>query len=669
MDNLLIIGNPNVGKTTFFNTITKSNEHTGNFHGVTVEEKAKIITLNNKQLRVLDLPGLYSLNSFSQEEVVSRNAILDTKGKRIIIIDANSLRKNLYLCLQLIELGLDFKIVINNYKYFESKGNRIDYKLLSKRLGVEVELIDAKKFRLNREFLSYQFNPAPIQYIDYYIDKINKDYSLGKDEAVNVLNGINKQEEGIKKLQLQIIQDRYDHIDKILKDCISINTRFVYGLSRFDRLLLKPIILMIGFILAFFASIYVIYFLIGNRISDILSLIFENVLVIPIMKVLVMIIDNVWVLEFFENGVFASIGGVLGFLPQICLVYVFLTILEDSGLVARLSYLFDDVLSSFGLNGKAIYLMMLGLGCNTMATTTTRNISDKSMKVRSAIVNPYISCMARLPVYLVIISAFFSQYAFLMVAGLYVLGIMLALIMSMILSKTIVKSINNSFLLEFPPLRGIDIKHILSQSKKNAVEFISRVFSVVLSVGVIVWILTHTTFALRYTSNMFDSILFIISSGLTSFFSPIGFDSAGIILALITGIMAKELIISTMSIVNNVNSSHMLSLSLLSTSSIIHFSPASAVSFLIFSLIYCPCVSNLAILKKETDSFYMWFAIISQFTLAYILSFTVYQSLVHGVGYALIVLSIILIILFAIIFTSIRLKKYKCINCNRCHRF
>ncbi len=677
MYKFLIVGNPNVGKSTLFNSLTKSSEHTGNFHGVTVEEKSKIVEFKNQKYEFVDLPGLYSLNSFSPEEEISKKIILNSQSEILLLCDVNSLRKNFYLCLQLMEIDVNFKILINNSKNFYKNNNKIDFNKLKNKIKKEIIEIDAKKCTLNEEMLKNSKNVDDInfnffqKYLEKYINIIENKLNLDKKTIIFALNGIflnlnNKQINFIKSLFPSVISDRYKYIDEILNDCVETKKDFVYGLSKSDKFLLNPVIAFAVFLVSFFLGFYLIFFVIGPFISGLEEKILNLIFARPIMNFLYLITDNIWLLEFVQGGVINSVLSVINFVPQVCLLFIFLTILEDSGIISRFAYIFDDFLNFFGLNGKALYVMLLGFGCNTMSTTATRNLGDKNLRAKAVMINPYFSCMARLPVYFLIASAFFSKKSFLIVFGLYVLGIVVALVMSRILNKTIFKSKNDDLLLEFPPMQKIDLKHIWQVSHKNAIDFFKRVFTVVLCVGVIVWILTHTQFNLQFTQDITDSILFFFADKIKFLFAPIGLNSAGVVTALVVGVLAKELIVSTISICNNVGSQKSLVLSLILPLSVINFSLPSAVSFLIFSLLYSPCASNLAVIKKETSTFAMWFALFSQFTAAYMISFVAYQALAKGIVFALTVTGVVLLILFAFIFTIKKVKHRKCLTCGKC---
>jgi len=561
------------------------------------------------------------------------------------------------------------------YKFYKKKKNKLNLKKLKENLNCDIEIIDAKKFKINKNILKTNKNTQKtckkLDYLNKFTEKIKNKLNINEETIIKALNGNylnlnNEQISYIKEILPEVIEARYDYIDKILLNCVEIRQNFIYGYSKLDKFLLNPFSMFTGFLVFFFVSIFLIFFKIGPFFAEILSDFINFSIIFPVNNVLLLITDNVWVLEFFSSGVCSAFLTVVSFLPQICLLFVFLTILEDSGIISRLAYLLDDFLTGVGLNGKAVYIILLGLGCNTVSTMATKNLNGKNLKTKSAIINPYISCLARLPIYTIVASAFFSKFAFLIVVSLYVLGLVVALIVCAILNKKVLKTKGGELLLEFAPLRGIDIKHILQVCYVNAKDFVKRIFSVVLSVGIIIWILTHTKFNLTYTQNINNSILFSIANCLTFIFAPIGLNSAGIVCALIVGFMAKELIVSTMSITNNSTTNAELISSLSLATSAISFTPASAISFLIFSSLYCSCASNLAVLKKETDTLTMWLSVVSQFTVAYMLSFVVYQTLTKGWWSMLIAVVIITLILFAVILTKKQFTKKCNEKCNGC---
>lgn len=678
---ILLVGNPNVGKSTLFNSLTHSHEHTGNFHGVTVSEAQKIVEFENQKYCFFDLPGLYSMTPFSREEEISKNFIL-TDCVRLVVVDANSLRRNLYLCLQLKELNLNYKILLNNYDYFCKKGNQINIEKLSKKLNINIEIVNAKKQKLTKNFLNINNNAKKLinfddflkndlNYLKNIVETIKNKLNLNTKQIIFALNGIfdglnNTQINYIKSFYAEIIKQRYIYIDNLLADCQKLKNNYIYGENKLDKLILNPIFMIFSFIFAFFAIFYLIFFSLGPLISELFIDAINCLIINPFLNFLTSITDNIWLIEFFNSGVFSSFTTILSFLPQICLMYVVLTILEDSGLIARLCYVVDDFLSALGLNGKVVYIMLMGLGCNTLATLTTRNMKGKNLKTKAALLNPYISCMARLPIYSIIATAFFGAKSFWVVLAVYLLGIIIALVLAALLNKTILPTEQGELLLEFPPLKHIDIKHCFQTILTSAVDMFRRLFTVVLTVGIIIWIATHTQFNLHYTQDITNSVAYLVAGKVCFLFAPIGLNFAGVVCALFVGILAKELVVSTMSICNNALTRAELVTSLTAATSVINFSPASAVSFLIFSLLYCPCASNLAVLKAETDKFYTAFAILSQFTIAYILSFMVYQSIIGKFWFALIVLVIVALITFAVVFVAKKAKSGRCFGCKNC---
>lgn len=632
MQKILIVGNPNTGKSTLFNSMTKSDEHTGNWHGVTVKEKSKIVTFNKEDYEVVDLPGLYSLNAFSFEEEITVKYIFNHPNSNIIyIIDANNIKRNLYLLIQLLNLGVNIKVCINNYEYFQKCGGQIDISSLKKMLNCEVEIINAKKFKLTKSFFKFT-------------------------KTKNINNNLN-------------INEIYNNVENIYTNSIKYNKNIIYGHSKLDKILLKGYIFIPVFIIFLFLCLFLIFFLIGPVLSDFLSIMLDIFIKSPLSHLLSSLHNSEWVIRIFNEAIFASIITISSFLPQVALLYIFLSILEESGVISRIAFLLDDFFSKIGLNGKCVYTMLMGFGCNTSATFTSKNMADKNSHIKTALLTPYMSCTAKLPIYSVVVSAIFGVQNFWIIAGLYLLGIVVALILAKIYDKTILKSKSDDFLIEFPPLKFPNTKDILKSSIKTTKQFVSKVFGIIFSMSVIIWLLSNVGINFRFVKTE-NSLLYLISEKICWLFKPIGLNSPYIICTLIVGLVAKELIVSSMLIFNKVSTASLLIASLPLTGSPIHFTTATAFSFLVFVLLYCPCVSNIAVLYKEVGKKYATIGIILELLIAYVVSLLFYNLIAGDIINCLISLIFISIVIFSIIYVIRRLKTKKtcssCLNCTKC---
>ena len=331
MEKIYIVGNPNTGKTTLFNSLTKSSEHTGNWHGVTVNAKSKIVRLKNQDYEIVDLPGLYSLNTFSFEEKVSLDNIENAK-KIIYIVDAFNFKRNMFLALQLLSKNKNVKICINNYHNFKKAGGRLDEKKLSLILGCSCEITDASKQKPSQEFFNFQTN-----------------FKLKVENKVEAI---------------------YQQIEQICSEIYFIDDTKTFGISKLDSKILKFPIFLPLFLISIFLILYLTFFLLGPILSDSFSFLVNNIVGVPISNFLSKFVNIVWINKFFEEGILSAGLTLCSFLPQVSLLYIFLSILEDSGIISRMAFMFDDFLSKLGLNGKAVYTMLMGFGCNTSACFT-----------------------------------------------------------------------------------------------------------------------------------------------------------------------------------------------------------------------------------------------------------------------------------------------------------
>lgn len=659
MNKIYIVGNPNSGKTTLFNTITKSSEHTGNWHGVTVDKTSKLIKFNSSDYELIDLPGIYSLNAFSLEEEVSINEINSSACDKILyMIDANNFKRGMLLALNLLLLNKNIKILINNYKTFNKKGGEIDVSYLHKILGCEVEIINAQKLKVDEKFFNFTTRKtAFVTALQIELNNKTNQENIGCDQK--------------NKIKFNNIQILYKYILKIANNSVK-NKNFIYGYSKFDKNLLKLSIYLPLFMLSMFLVIYLTFFLVGPFFSDIFLNVLYFTIQKPIMAILRFATKSKFIIALFDEGVFGACFSVLGFLPQISLMYLFLSILENSGLISRLAFLLDDFLEKVGLNGKMVYTLLMGVGCSTTATITAKNMADKNSQIKASLLTPFISCSAKLPIYITLAFALLGVNSVWVIFGLYLLGIVMAMVFAIIFEHTILPSKNNQLILEFPPLQRPQLFSVVKSIKVSCVQFVTKVFGVIFGASVILWLLSNINIYFQYVGDSSKSILYSFSSIISWMFKPIGLNNPNIICALLVGLVAKELILSTFAISNRVCNLSLLGVSLVTTSSAVNFNIASGISFLIFTLLYFPCVSNLGVMLKTIGTKFTLLGVCIQLALAYICSYIVYALCTKGVVHTLIVILTLVIIISSvkIILKKIKSKKIlcNCLNCNKCKK-
>lgn len=661
-----IVGNPNSGKTTLFNSITKSSEHVGNWHGVTVDKKSKFVKFRDNVYELIDLPGIYSLNAFSMEEQVSVDEVMSSDCNNILyLIDANNFKRSMLLALNLLIHNKNIKILINNYKSFEKNGGSIDLEYLRKILGCEVEIVDAKKVKIKEGF--FKFSTPKTAFITTLKNELNYNQELNTYSQTE--NNANKNIEDKNIHKYKFIQILYKYILKIANNCIKKQNK-IYGYSKFDKNLLKLSVFLPLFFITIFFVIYFTFFLVGPIISGIFINLLDLIVQRPIMGILNLATNSQFIIALFKEGMFSACFSVLGFLPQICLMYLFLSMLENSGLITRMAFLLDDFLQKVGLNGKMVYTMLMGFGCSTTATLTAKNMVDKNSQIKASLLTPFMSCSAKLPIYITVALAIFGVNSIWIILGLYLLGVLVAIILAIIFNNTILSSKDAQFVIEFPPLTYPKFFNVWASMKTSCKQFIVKVFGVIFGASVVLWLLNNLNIKFEYIGDCGKSILYSFSSLISWIFKPIGLNNPNIICALLIGLVAKELILSSFAISNKVTNLAMLGTSLVLGSSAVHFNIATGVSFLVFTLLYFPCVSNFGVLLKEIGLKYTLFGVGLQIGIAYLTSYIIYTLLTKGLRCTLIVLVVITIFVICakIIYKKTKNKKIfcNCINCNNC---
>ena len=652
-----LVGNQNCGKTTLFNQLTGSNQHVGNFPGVTVDRKDGVIK-GYKNTLITDLPGIYSMSPYSSEEIVTRNFLLKEKPKAIInIVDATNIERNLYLTMQLLELNMPMVVALNMMDEMSGNGGTVLINELEDHLGVPVVPISAAKGEGIDELVShvlhvayYQEKPQFLQYFDNQaLDRcINAIEHLIEDHAkkarVPLRFAASKLAENDSLLleQLDLSQNEkeiLEHIRKQLEEESSLDCSAAIASDRFhsiinicrqtvkkpheskERLRSQKIDQFLTGkytgIPAFIGIIGIVFFLTFNVIGSFLQGILENgvsVVTNYVDTLLTQAQINVALHSLIIDGIFNGVGTVLSFLPIIVTLFFFLSILEDSGYMARVAFIMDKLLRKIGLSGRSIVPMLIGFGCTVPGVMASRTLSSRRDRQMTIILTPFMSCSAKLPIYAFFTSVFFPGKGAFVMIFLYVFGILTGIIFALILKGSLFKGEPVPFVMELPNYRMPGAKNVCQLLWEKAKDFLQRAFTVIFVATIIIWFLQ--TFDLRFNivAESKESILAILAGYITPIFNPLGFGDWRISTALISGFMAKESVVSTLSILYGSTQSLLMSLT----------TPA-ALSLLIFCLLYTPCIAAIAAIKRELNGKWALIVVFGQCLIAWLASFVVYH--------------------------------------------
>ena len=657
MNTIALVGNPNSGKTTLFNALTGSNQRVGNWPGVTVEKKEGSIKFKDKQYTIIDLPGAYSLGSFSEDEVVARDFILKGNPDVVInVVDATNIERNLYLTIQLLEMGAKVVVALNMIDEAKAKKIEIDINTLSQKLGVPIvptiaskrkgiEELVSKAIELMEKDVDYKAHISYGESIDkeienikkvlssfdldypadwiavkvlegdpYVLSKLEKDYNLSKS---TLLKDLAEKEED---LELEVIDKRYEYINNITREAVKLPDEHIETLSdKIDKVITHKFLALPIFGLIMFIVFQLTFAIgedfLGGYIGGLIEILGSG-----IENILISFNAPDWLISFFTEGIVGGIGTVLEFVPLIVVLYMLMGILEDSGYMARAAYIMDNIMRALGLHGKSFISMIIGFGCNVPGVMSTRTLENKKDRMISILINPFMSCGARIPIYLVFISAFFPDSGGLVLFSLYFLGILVALIMAKIFSKTLFKGESSYFIMELPPYRMPTIRNVLRNMWDNVSEFLVRAGTVIFFVVSILWVLAMLPVGVEAYSQ--ESILGKIGTLIAPIFVPAGYGTWQAAVGLFSGIAAKEAVVAILGMVYaGVEEGSALVNAIQSA-----FTPLSAVSFMVMTLLYTPCAATLGAIKKETGSL-KWtaFSALYSFAIAWLVSVLVYQ--------------------------------------------
>lgn len=663
MTEFALLGNPNSGKTSLFNQLTSSYEYVGNWSGVTVEKKKG--KLKDKDDHIVDLPGVYSLNPLTKDEQVVISFFLEEHFHSIInIVDASQIERNLQLTIQLLEMNKSMLIGLNMVDVAQNRGIHIDIEKLQAQLDVEVQpiiartgkgcstLIDKMRKladqstsfhldygesiekgieklteRIGREtihelpvrWLAIQFfdgNEKVKAFLEKYINRDDL-YAIFKETESLLVEETGK---NISPSDV-IYSVRDQFIKKVVAKSITIDTVKDLPLSeKIDRIVTNKYLGIPIFLLLMYLMFMITFNWLGSPLSDLL----DGFLSGPFTEWLTKGLEALGVSQLLMNlildGIVPGVGGVLVFVPQILILFFFISFLEDSGYMARLSLVMDKMMEYFGLNGKAFIPMIIGFGCNVPGIMAARTIEQPKDRLITIFLSPFMSCSARLPVYALFVGAFFAEHQALIVLSLYVLGIVLALITAKILSKTILKNEKSIFVIELPPYRVPHMKTLLRSTWDKGKGFIKKAGTFIFGGTVVVWLLLNFGPGGSFV-EMEDSFIALIGGMIVPILAPLGFGTWQAASALMTGILAKESVVATMNILYHSGAEDYLQTVLANV-----FTPLSAYSFLAFILLYIPCLATVATIKKETASAkWTLFSVIYTFAVAYVVSLVIYQ--------------------------------------------
>ncbi len=652
-----LVGNQNCGKTTLFNALTGSNQHVGNFPGVTVDQKIGEIR-DEKGCSVVDLPGIYSLRPYTQEEIVSRDFILNEKPDGIInIVDATNIERNLYLTLQLLELRVPMVLALNMMDEVRANGGAIDVQKMSTALGIPVVPITAAKGEGVSELTDqaiaaargkvlpkvtdfcaddsavHRCIHAVIHLIADHADRIGVPARFcaaklieGGDDLADQLALDQNEKELLEHCIVQMETEtgldrnaaladmRYTFIESVVDaSVIKCHESREHARSvRIDKILTGRYTAIPTFLGIMLLTFYLTFDVIGQRLSDLLGL-GVDALTALVDRALTAYGINPVVHSLIIDGIFAGVGSVLVFLPIIVTLFFFLSILEDTGYMARVAFVMDKPLRRIGLSGRSIVPMLIGFGCSVPAIMATRTVSSDRDRKMTILLTPYMSCSAKISIYAFFTAAFFPAHRALVMISLYLLGILIGILAALIMNKTAFRGKPVPFVMELPNYRMPGLKSVALLLWEKAKDFLQRAFTVIFLATIIIWFLQSFDTRLNVVSDSAQSLLALIGKGIAPIFAPLGFADWRCATSLISGFIAKESVVSTLEVL--LGGTAIASL----------FTTRSAVSFLVFTLLYTPCVAAVATIRRELNSTLKTaLVVLMQCAVAWVVAFAAY---------------------------------------------
>ena len=658
-----LAGNQNCGKTTLFNALTGSNQHVGNFPGVTVDQKSGTIKGTNHQ--VVDLPGIYSIRPYTQEEIVTRDFILKSKPDAILnIVDATNIERNLYLTLQLMSLKVPMVIALNMMDELRGNGGSVNVQKMAEALGVPVVPISAAKNEGISELVDTLLNTAsrrvkpkvqdfcpdgPVHRCIHAVCHNIEDHAQragisrrfcatklieGEEDFYELLDLSQNEKELIEHSIIEMEYDtgmdrnaaladmRYNFIEKVCASCVTKarESKEHRRSMAIDRVLTHRIFAIPLFIAIMCTVFFLTFHVVGAFLSDLMAYAVDGLTLLAD-KALTAYGINPVVHSLIIDGVFAGVGSVLSFLPIVVTLFFFLSILEDSGYMARVAFVMDKLLRKIGLSGRSFVPMLIGFGCSVPAIMATRTLSSNRDRQMTILLTPFMSCSAKIPIYTLFSAAFFPGHELPVMILLYFGGMAVGILAALVLKSTLFRGNPVPFVMELPNYRLPSPKSVLLLMWEKAEDFLTRAFTVIFMATVIIWFLQSFDLRLNVVTDSTASILASLGRLVSPLFAPLGFGDWRMVTALVSGFTAKEAVVSTFGVILGVSTDQLRSaLHLL-------FTPASAASFLVFCLLYTPCVAAVATIRRELGSKWKTLVVvIGQCVIAWLAALVVYQT-------------------------------------------
>ena len=653
-----LVGNQNCGKTTLFNQLTGSNQHVGNFPGVTVDRKDGVIR-GHVDTSITDLPGIYSMSPYSSEELVSRDFVIKGNPRAIInIVDATNIERNLYLTMQLLEMNVPMVVALNMMDELTGNGGTVDVNRMESMLGVPVVPISAAKNHgvdelvrhavhiakyqerpLRQDFCSAADHGGAVHRALHAVSHLIEDHAEraglpvrfaasklieGDEHILSQLELDQNEKEMLEHIVVQmetergldrsaaIADMRFDYIGKLCDACVikPHESREHKRSEQLDRVLTGKYTAIPVFIGIMSLVFFLTFFLIGPFFQDLLATGIDALAGLT-ERAMEAGHVNAAIQSLVLGGIFEGVGSVVSFLPLIVILFFFLSLLEDSGYIARVAFVMDKLLRKIGLSGRSIVPMLIGFGCTVPAVMSTRTLPSDRDRRMTILLTPFMSCTAKLPIYSFFVSAFFPRNSWLIITGLYLLGIVVGILIALLYKKTLFKGEAVPFVMELPNYRLPSARNVMQLLWEKAKDFLQRAFSVILIATIVVWFLKSFDFRFNLVANSHDSILAAVSGLLAPLFIPVGLGDWRIVTSLISGFMAKESVVSVMEILfagQGVGTA---------------ISSLTAASLLVFSLLYTPCVAAIASIKRELGGKWAVYVVLWQCFVAWIAALVV----------------------------------------------